>query len=185
MIHRQLGTLFSMFCAVMLGWHILTPGNPHHIYGLVLHSSLALFFLTCSLMPLSFSKYGQPFVLIVSAMVVAWSGNVPTSAVIVFIAFLLYFAYGGFRTISTEKVISSFASIFILNFISIHMSGFYKEYADSYLMALIWTTFSIGLFWVLWIIFQAFAADIVQQNRDLLEQNKTLKRCKDVAAKGK
>lgn len=182
-IHRQIGALFGWFCTILIGWHLLTPENPHHVANLILHSSLSVAFFASTMASVSVCRYLHPVALLAGASVVAWAGNFPVAALLSLVALLLNYSYGGFRTISTIKVAGSFIGLFVMFFLSILVSGYGP--APSYGHAFVWTAFSFGMFWLIWIIFQSFAFDIVQQNRDLLElaKRKTKGDCADVATK--
>ena len=182
-IHKKIGSAFSTFCLILLGWHLLTPENPHHVINVMLHSVTCFLFFVSTFTSIRVCRYLHPAILLAGASITAWGGNFPVAAIISFVAVFLHYSYGGFHTLSTFRVIGTVIGMFLMFYFSILVSGY--GYAPSYAMALVWTTFSLGLFWFVWLILQYFAADIVQQNRDLLELNKELTKgdCADVTKK--
>lgn len=182
-IHRHIGEIFGWFCAILIVWHVFTPDNPDHVVNLVMHSLLASTFFASSRMNMVVCRYVQPFALLSGMAVTAFYGNFPVSALIAFLAVLIYYAYGGFRPLSRAKIFFTFSLLFSLYFGAMIVSGY--DISNAYGTSILWSSGVFGTFWVLWLIMQYFASDLVQQNRDLLElaKKKSKGDCADVATK--
>jgi hypothetical protein len=184
-MHKKFGTLFGAFCLLMLVWHSLTPDSPHHAINMALHSSMCIGFFVSTLFSIKAAKWIHPALMLIGAGLTSWAGNFTVSATISFVAYMLHYAYGGFNSISLKKIVSSFVLLFVMFFVSVYFSKYGASYSHAYGIALVWTGFTVGLFWAVWIGFENFAKDIIRQNRDLLELTKKLSKgaCEDVATK--
>lgn len=182
-IHRPIGLIFTVFCSVLFAWHLVTPQNPHHdiaVFTMALWSAL---FLLSAISSIKIARYIQPITLLLGALITVYAGNFPVAAIISIIATLIYWTYGGFHQLDFVKASLTFLTVFLMFFFGVVLSG--HGYAPAYGTALMYTVLASVGFSILWMVIMFFAADIVQQNRDLLELNKTLKGYKDVATKGK
>jgi len=172
-----------MFCSGLLVWHIFAPNNPDHYLNIVSHSSMAILFFASSRMSVALCRVIHTVTLFIGATMTVCFGNFPVAAIIFFLATLLYYAYGGFRSISSIQSIVSFSVVFIAFFFGITISGY--GVGPSYGLAVVWTTGVFVIFYILWLVLQHLYPGIITQNRDLLEFVKKLKKgeCSDVATK--
>jgi len=185
MLHSRIGVLFGVFCTGLLVWHLFTPWNPDHYVNLVLHSSMAVLFFWSSFMKIRTCRIIHPLTLFIGATLTVWYGNFPVGATIFGIAALLYYSYGGFRSLSVIQSVVSFGVVFTAFFAAIVASGY--GFGPSYGTAFVWTSATALCFHFIWLVLQFFASDIITQNRDLLELTKKLSKgdCADVASKRK
>jgi len=183
MLHARIGVLFGVFCTGLLVWHLFTPWNPDHYVNLVMHSSMATLFLVSARLSIKTCRIIHPVVLFIGATLTVWYGNFPVGATIFGLATLLYYSYGGFRSFSLAQASGSFAIVFTAFFAAILASGY--GFGPSYGTAFIWTTVTAICFYIIWLVLQYFASDIIIQNRDLLELTKKIKKgeCADVTTK--
>jgi len=171
-VHRHIGVVFALFCLGLFCWHLTTPDNPQHDVALVSMSVWAGLFLASAMFSVRVARVIQPVTLLVSAFLTVYFGNFPVAAIIVSIATLIFWAYGGFRQLNMVKSASTFSVVFLMYFLGIVMSGY--GYGPAYAMAFVWTMLATGGFWIVWQVFVIFAADLLAQNRDLNKANKRL-----------
>ena len=183
MLHSRIGVLFGVFCTGLLVWHIFTPWNPDHYVNLVVHSTLAVIFFGSSFLSVKFCRIIHPLFLFIGATITVVYGNFPVGATIFGLATLLYYSYGGFRSFSAIQAVISFTIVFVAFFSAILSSGY--GFGPAYGTAFVWTSVTAICFYIICLVLQYFASDIITQNRDLLELTKQLKKgeCSDVATK--
>lgn len=182
MLHSRIGVLFGFFCSGLFLWHLCVPANPDHYLNIVFHSSTAVLFFASSKMSIKVCRIIHPLTLFIGATITVVFGNFPVGATIFGLATLLYYSYGGFQSFSFPHAAVTFCNIFVAFFAAILVSGY--DVGPSYGAAFVWTTVTGVCFYIIWLVLQYFASDIIVQNRDLLEMNKRLaKGEKDVATK--
>jgi hypothetical protein len=183
MIHSKIAIVFGVFCSGLSVWHLLTPGNPDHMANLIYHIPMTILFFSSSVMSLKTCRIIHPLALFIGAVVTVWFGNFPVAASIFCLSAILYYSYGGFRSLSFVQSAVSFTIIFSAFLVGILKSGY--GIGPAYWIALVWASTTVVCFYVFWMVLQYFASDIITQNRDLLELSKKLSKgdCADVATK--
>jgi 4-hydroxybenzoate polyprenyltransferase len=185
MLHSRIAILFGMFCFALTVRHLMTPENPDHVANLLYQIPMAILFFLSSRLSVKACRIIHPAALFLGAAITVWFGNFPVAAIIFCLATLLYYSYGGFRSFNLVQSIISFGVIFLAFLAGIVTSKY--GIGPAYWTALVWASTVVSGFYLIWLVLQYFASDIISQNRDLLEQNKKLIKgdCNDVATKGR
>lgn len=181
-LHQKIGAGFALFCALMFGWAIITPSNPDHVLCLLIHGILTPMFLFSITKTVGVGGAIQVLALMIGSILTAIAGDFQPASSVGAMAVILVYAYSGFRSINIYVIIPVSLGQFALTFFAAVVNGFPMILSLGHAIA--WTSFSLVAVWVVWIVFQQFAKDIVSQNRDLLDLSKKLKgECQDVATK--
>jgi len=183
MIHSRVAIAFGIFCSALTVRHLLTPENPDHLANLMYQIPMAILFFASSRMSVNACRIIHPSALFLGAVITVWFGSFPVASVIFCFATLLYYSYGGFKSFNLVQSIISFSVVFFAFLFGVLVSGY--GIGPAYFTALVYTSASILSFYVIWVVLQCLASDIITQNRDLLELTKKLSKgdCADVATK--
>lgn len=178
-LHRRIGLTFATFCGVMLAWAILTPENPDHLANIIIHGVLTPVFAFSVTFRAKVGGWVQVAALFFGASITALGGDFQPASAVGSVAVLLIYAYGGFRSIRISVIIPTASAQFALTFIAALLGEYDVTKALGH--AICWTSLSILGVWVVWIIFQQYAKDIIEQNHDVLEASKEIlkRECND------
>jgi len=184
MLQKQVGLAFASLAVVAMGFNLAFDHSiqaPFNAVENFLMAALFLFTVTRS------GKLGQGLqVLAVSAgaFISFRLSDTPFFGIaMVNVAIILLYAYGGYKTFQGVKVLLTIAAIFGISFFAI--ADFIALSPETFFKAVTWTAF-VCVFWLFqWLVvkdihrrFHAeFAADLIAQNRALLESEKH--RCED------
>lgn len=184
---RRVTNIGICLSSLVLVWNLITPGNPDHVLNLIVATILTAWMVVCLFVPERVSQVSHSLTLGGSAFVyVGVDGGFFSSGTLTIILFVLIHAYGAFRTHALWKLPLSVLAIYVLS--SISSAHFTVPGVEAYGRAAMWTLMVIGFLFVLWSALQEFrrqfhedfAADLIKQNRQLLELNKQLSGgCKD------
>ncbi len=178
---RRVTIIGICLASCVLVWNLITPGNPDHVLNLIVATILTAWMVACLFLSERVAQVSHSLTLGGSAFVyVGVDGGFFSSGTLTIILFVLIHAYGAFRTHALWKLPLSVLAIYALS--SISSAHFTVPGVESYGRAAMWTLMVIGFLFVLYLALQEFrrqfheeyAADLITQNRQLLELNKRL-----------
>lgn len=182
-LHRRIGLGFASFCGLLLAWTIITPENPDHLVNLVIHATLAPAFAFSTMAGVKVGGWVQVAALFFGASLTAMAGDFQPASAVGSVAVLLIYAYGGFKSIRPSVIIPVSIAQFGLTLWAAWVGEYNLTIALGH--ALAWTSFSLLGVWVIWMIFQAYAKEILELERKITEQNREmLEATKEMLKKG-
>lgn len=171
-LHRQIGLGFATFCFYCLGWAFLTPDNPDHLTNLIIHGILGPIFLLSTTQTVVIGGTMQVLGLFFGAALTALAGDFQPASGVGSLSIFLIYAYSGFKSIRIGVVLP----IAVIQFVGTGWAATVTGYSvvEAVGQAVTWTSFSLVGVWVIWLTFQKYAADIIKQNREVLDLQKEI-----------
>lgn len=189
-LSQILGRICAVFSAIVFAFNVFTPSNPDHWLNLAETLTLTFLFTMLLFAPEIVAKTAHVllFGAIAGIAVFTDTGFFP-SAVMTVSTFVLLYAYGGFRTMAAWKLPLAAVICYFVCLVGVLHYG--PPSVETYSRAAVWTLFIAIFVTFLWLVvreirrqfYQDFAHELVQQNHDLLEEVRDLKKgCQDADA---
>lgn len=171
-LYQRVGTVFTMFSLAALVGNLLTPENKDHLLNVLEQLVLTIVFIGTIVIRKEVAKPLQVGALFAAAAVAAFTRDIGPATILGTTAVLLTYVYGRFQRISKPRMTVVALVQASLALLAALRSG--EPFPRALVMASLWAVFPLVGVWLLWSVFQSFAEEIIAQNRELLEINKTL-----------
>lgn len=189
-LHELLAYICAGFSGIVFAFNVFTPANPDHLLNVAETLALTFLYTGTLFMPVRWTKSIHVILFGAAAGIAVFTdtGFFP-SAVMTVATFILIYAYGGFRTMAAWKL--PLAAILCYCVCLVGVLHYDPPSIASYSRAAIWTLFISMFVMFLWLVlreirrqfFAEFAHELVEQNHDLLEEIRNLKKgCNDADA---
>jgi len=169
---KRVGLVFGVFSLILLVWNIITPLNEDHTVNIIEHIFLMLMFSFSTVVKNPFNKYLQVSSLFVGSWIAGVLGELQASATVGTVAVILTYGYSAFQPLSKIVVIGAF----VVQLLGVSFAALRAEYplAVAFGHGLVWSLLPLLGVWLYWKLMQQFSKDLIAQNRELLEINKSL-----------
>lgn len=150
-LSKRIGITFVVFTSFALAMNLLYRGNPDFILNVSMESVLLIMFTISIIAPDRMAGVIQISCMIVSGALAPMSPGGPIfSSVIVVLALVLVYAYGGFQTMAIPKTIVSFLGMYLVILFNLTKM---EEYGMSiFIRAFGWTVFMGIVCFILWLV---------------------------------
>ena len=171
-LYQRVGVVFAGFSLASLVGNLLTPENEDHLLNVVEQLGLTMMFIMTIVGHREVAQHLQVGSLFVASAVAAVTGDVGVATVLGTVAVLLTYVYGKFQKIPKVKI----TIVAVVQGVLALVAALYSEqpFPRALVVASLWAVFPLIGIWLLWSVFQSFAEEVIAQNRELLEINKTL-----------